>query len=239
MGPIEVTVEPAIRAIRVTKTFGPRVALRGVNLNVLPGERIALLGPNGAGKTTLIRVLALLTRPTSGAIAIAGFDASSDAQEIRSRIGVCLHDSLLYQDLSVVENLRFFGRLYRVRDLDARMGTVLERLDLARFADRRVRHLSRGQRQRSSLARALIHDPPVLLLDEPETGQDQASLERMQIELTSSSSRTVVFATHQPSQAVSLATHVLLLDGGRARDLGAADALEPGDVQRALLTVSG
>jgi ABC-type multidrug transport system ATPase subunit len=144
----------------------------------------------------------------------------------------------LYPDLTVVENLRFFARLYRVRTPAIRIASLIERFQLDRLATIRVRNLSRGQRQRTSLARALVHDPRLLLLDEADTGQDIASAELMQTELTSDCSRTIVFATHQPFQALALATRVLMLDAGRLRDLGPAAGITGARLYEALLAAS-
>jgi heme exporter protein A len=212
--------------------------LNGLDLFVLRGERVAILGANGAGKTTLIRILALLARPDSGSVEYGGVDAGSQRQ-IRSRLGVCLHESLLYEDLTVVENLRFFGNLYGVRNLDDHCSQIMQRLDLLPSASTRTRNLSRGQRQRASLARALIHDPPVLLLDEPDTGQDLASLERITDELCSDSNRTIVFATHQAPLALALGSKVTTIERGRARDLGPAAMLTSDDLQAALRGLTG
>jgi heme exporter protein A len=230
---------PRIRADSIVKRYGSSHALVGLSLSVRKGERMALLGANGAGKTTLIRILALLTRPDLGSVEIDGLDASTHAQQIRSRIGVCLHDSLLYSELTVGENLRFFGRLYGVSNLEERMQSGLEQFDLVRSAAVRVRHLSRGQRQRTSLARALIHDPPVLLLDEPDTGQDLASLDRITAALSADTNRTIVFATHQPDLALALGTSVAILERGRARGLGATAALTPNALELELRRTSG
>jgi ABC-type multidrug transport system ATPase subunit len=183
---------------------------------------LAVLGPNGSGKTTLIRLLATLLRPTSGQLAICGFDAAQDGQEARRRLGVVLHETLLYPDLTVMENLAFFARLYHVAAAAQRGAALAERFGLDALRDSRVRRLSRGQQQRAALARALLHEPPVLLLDEPDTGLDATAFERLRAELTSETGRTVVLTTHQPAHALTLATHLLLLRDGRARDLGSA-----------------
>jgi heme exporter protein A len=227
-----------IRAAGIAKRYGSRLALTGLNLAVRKGERVALLGANGAGKTTLIRILALLTRPDQGSVELDGLSPSGQAQQIRSSIGACLHDSLLYPDLTVGENLRFFGRLYGIPNLEERVQGVLEQFDLLRLAPTRVRYLSRGQRQRASLARALIHNPTVLLLDEPDTGQDLASLGRITETLSTETDRTIVFATHQPGLAVALGTRVALLERGRARELGATAALTANSLETELRTAS-
>jgi ABC-type multidrug transport system ATPase subunit len=209
--------------------------LRGLSLDVEAGERVAVLGPNGAGKSTLLRLLALLTRPASGSLEIDGLSPSHDGSEVRKRLGVVMHESLLYADLTVVENLDFFARLYGVTRFPERRASLLARLDLERLAELRVRQLSRGQRQRVSIARALVHEPLILVLDEPDTGLDPTSLARVERELTSDSRRTVIFATHHAQHALTVATRVILLANGSGYDLGPARALRVTDVQQALL----
>lgn len=230
---------PAIRTSRLSKAFAGRMALRTLSVTVRQGERVAVLGPNGAGKSTLLRILALLVRPTAGSLEILGLDARHDGNEIRRTLGVVLHDSLLYDDLTVAENLNFFGKLYGVRNLAERRRSLLARLDLERQEGMRVRHLSRGQRQRLSLARALVHDPQILLLDEPDTGQDVAALERVQREILADQRRTVVFTTHHPSHALEVATRAIILAEGRGYDIGPSGALSAGDLQRILLEAGG
>jgi heme exporter protein A len=225
---------PAVRVIGLSKVFGARTALRDLTFEIDVGERIALLGPNGAGKSTLLRVLALLTAPTSGTLEILSLSPERDANHIRAGTGAVLHESLLYADLTVRENLHFFARLYGVRNAEARCEALLRRLDLSAQADLRVKQLSRGQRQRASLARSLVHDPPLLLLDEPDTGQDPASLARVERELVSDASRTVIFSTHHAAHALAVATRVFVLAGGAGYDLGPAARLTPADVQAAL-----
>ncbi len=226
---------PAIRCRALTKAYGSRLALRGLSLDVEAGERVAVLGPNGAGKSTLLRLLALLTRPTSGSLEIGGFTPSGGGNEVRRRLGVVMHESLLYSDLTVAENLDFFARLYGVSRFSERRAELLARLDLDRLADLRVRQLSRGQRQRASLARALVNEPSILLLDEPDTGQDPTSLARIERVLTSDTRRTIIFTTHHAQHAIAVATRVILLSNGDGYDLGPAWALCPADIQQALL----
>src|SRR5262249_54485226 len=159
----------AVVAHDLRKTFEFKPVLRGVSLSVPSGATVTLLGPNGAGKTTLLRILATLARPTAGEIAIDGLDLRRDAHVIRQRIGYLGHLPMLYDELTAEENLDFFARMYGVQDRQARVGSLLERVGLRAKAKGRVRDLSRGQTQRLALARALLHEPSLLLLDEPDS----------------------------------------------------------------------
>ena len=161
----------------LVKSFGSKVALEGVDLDVAEGEFLTLVGPNGAGKTTLIRILATLTRPTEGSVRVAGYDLAGQGTGIRRRIGLASHQTLLYGDLSAEENLRFYGRMYEVPDLEERITALLQRVGLEHRRHDLVRTFSRGMQQRLSIARALLHDPAILLLDEPYTGLDQQAAE--------------------------------------------------------------
>jgi heme exporter protein A len=225
---------PAIRAVGLSKAFGSRVALRDLTFDIAPGERVAVLGPNGAGKTTLLRVLALLAAPTSGRLEIGGYAADRDAAAIRPTLGAVLHESLLYSDLTVLENLQFFARLYGLHAPSGCFAALLERLGLTAQAGLRVKHLSRGQRQRASLARALVHNPTLLLLDEPDTGQDPASLKRVERELLAAPGRTILFSTHHAAHALAVATRVFVLTNGAGYDLGPAAVLTASHLQAAL-----
>ena len=237
--PSEGTAPPALFARGLSRAFGARRAVRPLTLSLEAGERLAVIGPNGAGKTTLIRLLATLLRPTSGRLEISGFDAIEEPEEVRRRLGVVLHETLLYPDLTVEENLRFFARLYGLVDVPERVAAICGRLDLAGMARNRVRRLSRGQQQRAALARALLHDPPVLLFDEPDTGLDAASFERLRGELLRDTERTIVFSTHHAGHALALATRVLLLQSGRAADLGSAARWSADDLVRAIAAAAG
>lgn len=211
---------PAVVAAGISKAFGSRRALRPLDLSLEAGERLVVMGPNGSGKTTLLRLLATLLRPTSGWLMIGGLDAADDGQEVRQYLGVVMHDTLLYSDLTVAENLTFYGRLYRVAAIDERSETLCERFGLTNLRGRRVGHLSRGQQQRTALARALMHGPPVLLLDEPDTGLDASAFDRFRAELLSDEGRTTVLTTHNAQHALALATRLLLLRDGLASDVG-------------------
>lgn len=201
------------------KSFGGHLALRGVDLRVSEGECVVLIGPNGAGKTTLLRILAGLSRPTSGHVYIAGLDLAHDAEPIRRRIGFLSHHPLLYDDLSAEENLRFYGTMYDVPALAARIATLLSEVGLTMRRHDLVRTYSRGMRQRLSIARALLHDPPILLLDEPYTGLDQQAADMLDalLQQVGATRRTVVLTTHNLDQGLKLGRHVILLAQGEIK----------------------
>ncbi|HLJ35179.1 MAG TPA: heme ABC exporter ATP-binding protein CcmA [Ktedonobacteraceae bacterium] len=199
------------------KSFGFKPILRGVNLNVGAGERVALLGANGAGKTTLLRILAALSSPTSGTVCLNGLDIERDAQQIRRLVGFVAHTPYLYDELTARENLLFFGKMYSVGDAKERTRQLLQRVGLEKRANERVHTLSRGQVQRLALARALLHSPQLLLLDEPDTGLDQEGNELLADILSEHVMQggAVLFTTHQLERALALSDTVLILSGGR------------------------
>jgi ABC-type multidrug transport system ATPase subunit len=208
----------------VTKAFDYRPVLRGVDLRVRTGEVVAILGANGSGKSTLLRLIAALLQPTRGTVTLFGQSARPTA-ELRRRIGLVPHQSLLYESLTVEENLWFFAGLYGVAP--ARVAAVLEDAGLPLLRRRRVRILSRGQCQQVDLARALLHDPELLLLDEPFTGLDLAAAARLAASIHRSSGvRTVIFSTHDLADARALATRAAVLRGGRLEPAVAPGALD-------------
>jgi heme exporter protein A len=185
-------------------------ALQEIDLQLEPGDRLVLLGPNGAGKSTFIRVFAGLMHATHGQALIMG----QSVRSARGMIGVVSHASYLYDELTAAENLRFYAKLYGVHEPLQRAHTLLRQVGLAHLADERVGRLSRGQQQRVTIARALLHDPPVLLLDEPDTGLDLAAYGLVE-ELASEGERTLVMTTHNVASGVRLATRVGVLSRGR------------------------
>jgi len=196
------------------KLFGLRPVLRGTQLQVAKGESLALLGANGSGKTTLLRTLAGLSRPTAGQVSVGGWRIPQEAAAIRAHLGVISHLPLLYADLTAEENLRFFARLYNADR--ARIPALLARVGLEKRAKERVAGFSRGMQQRLSIARALIHDPDVLLLDEPHTGLDvvgAAVLDTLIGELHAEG-RTIILTTHDLGRAVRLTDRVAILSRG-------------------------
>jgi heme ABC exporter ATP-binding subunit CcmA len=202
----------------VTKAYDLRPVLRKIDLDILRGECVALLGANGSGKSTLLRMLAGMSKPTAGAITLGGWEIPREAAAVRAQIGFVGHKALLYENLTARENLRFFARLYHL-PLEAREGhieSLLQRVGLAKRADDRVRAFSRGMQQRLSIARALVHNPSVLLLDEPYTGLDQEGASALDnlIDEANAEGRTIVMTTHELERAARLATRVIILARG-------------------------
>lgn len=210
------TASPLIEISGLTKNFGPRRALRGVDLVLHEGEFLVLFGPNGSGKSTLIRILATLVKPTSGSVRIAGCEVTEDPWVIRPLLGMAGHQTFLYDDLTAGENLEFYGRMYQVPHLRDRVRTLGQELGLTPWLDQRVRTLSRGWQQRTSLARALIHDPPILLLDEPETGLDPEATSRLPEWLRRAERpRTVLMTSHNLDHGMDMGDAVAVLAYGR------------------------
>jgi ABC-type multidrug transport system ATPase subunit len=223
-----------LTATNIGKLYGMRPVLKGVSLQVERGEFVAVLGANGAGKTTLLRILATLSQPSAGSLTIAGVDALQHADRARAQIGMVSHQSLIYPDLTARENLEFFGRMYgiadfrlRISDLNATQSTienpqsaienVLRRVNLWNRRDDFARTFSRGMIQRLTIARAILHDPPLLLMDEPFTGLDQASAANLSALLheTAMSDRAVIMTTHELSRGLAGATRALIIKAGK------------------------
>lgn len=198
------------------KRFGPRVILRNLAFQAEEGEFVALLGPNGAGKTTFLHILASLSRPHKGKVQIAGYNLPGQAAAVRSRLGVVSHLPLLYGDLSAEENLRFYGRLYGTGRLETRIEDLLNLTGLRKRRRDLVRTFSRGMQQRLAIGRAIIHDPQVLLMDEPYTGLDQDACEMLDsiLRQVAAQQRTVVITSHDLARVVDMATRFDVLSGG-------------------------
>jgi len=205
----------------VWKFFGDFPALKQVDLRIEAGSVVALLGRNGAGKTTLLRILAGLSKPSRGAVRILGAEARE--QSTRRRIGVLGHSISIYDELSAFENLVMFGNLYGLPDSARRADAILERVGLARVRDGLTREFSRGMRQRLAVARAFLHDPEVLLLDEPFTSLDDKAIAVLQSMLQEmrDQGRTIVMSTHQLREALELCSHVALIQRGQIAYAGA------------------
>jgi heme exporter protein A len=215
-----------LRVRGLTRAFGSRVALDDVSFALGSGEFLVVLGPNGAGKTTLLKTLARLIRPSAGAMWLDGEDWLTAPAERQRAIGVLSHATYLYDGLTALENLRFFGTLYGLADPPARAREALATVGLEEAADRRVGHLSRGQVQRVAIARAVLHDPGILLLDEPYAGLDPRAAARLSEALArlAHAGRTVVLTTHDLARAPAAATRYLVLVEGRVRSEGALPA---------------
>lgn len=208
---------PAIRVRGLTKSFGHQVALRGVNLTLSEGEFLTLFGPNGAGKTTLIRIVASLARPTAGTVEVRGQDMAKAATAVRRHIGLIAHDPLLYADLTPDENLRFFARMYDLADADGRIDAVLRQVGLGARRRDPVRTFSRGMVQRLAIARAILHDPAIMLLDEPYTGLDlqAADMLREVLQALAAAQRTVILTTHNLEQGLEMCDRAAILNRGK------------------------
>lgn len=211
---------PYLEVKGLQKTFGLKPILRNVNLNLQHGERIALLGANGAGKTTLLRILAGLTKPSAGTATINGLDIVQDVQQIRRLIGFVGHQPYLYEEMTAWENLLFFSRMYTVKLAKQRVLVLLQRVGLEKRMHERVSTLSRGQVQRLALARAMMHSPQLLLLDEPDTGLDTQGLELIETLLAEHVAQggAALFTTHQHERAAQWSDRMLLVDKGRVTE---------------------
>lgn len=230
-----------IEVLNLWKTFGSLAALRGVNLRVGPGERLAIVGPNGSGKSTLVKVVATLLRPSAGTVRLAGLDVRNEAPEVRRLVGVVCHQTFLYGELTALENLEFYGRLYGLPQPGDRARQQLGLVGLEGQADVPGRDLLRGMQQRLALARALLHEPPILLLDEPDTGLDQRWTGFL-IDLLAEvarQGRTVLLTTHDLERTLVLADRLAVLNGGRVVFTAKRDELDVGSLKEAYLRHTG
>jgi heme exporter protein A len=205
-----------IEVKKLLKRFGMKTVLRGLDFHVTQGEFVVLLGPNGAGKTTFLRILASLSRPSMGQVTIAGHALPVQAAEVRRALGVVSHLPLLYGDLTADENLRFFGRMYDLQNLDSRITEVLQLIGLESRRRDLVRTFSRGMQQRLAIGRAVLHDPEVVLFDEPYTGLDQDASAMLDDVLrnVAARGRTVVMTSHDLARAEELGSRFDVLSRG-------------------------
>jgi heme exporter protein A len=230
-----------IQARNLTKLYGDLPAVQNVSLEVAEGEFLGLLGRNGAGKTTLLKLLALLTRPSLGTLRIAGIDQAGDGNAARRRMGLLGHNSFLYDDLTAEENLLFYANLYGVPDALRACRATLETVGLAPFARELARNFSRGMRQRLTIGRLFLHDPALLLLDEPFTGLDDrasALLERLLHE-AHRKGKTIVLCTHQLEFALKWADRLLILERGKVAYLGPNRPDQPEEMRNLYLQFAG
>jgi heme exporter protein A len=226
--------EPAVLVRGLRKVYGQVEALCGVDLSMGPGVFLTIFGPNGAGKTTLMKVLSTLTRPTEGSASVAGKDVVRDAGEVRKRVGVISHNTYLYPQLTGIENLEFYARMYQVKDGRERATALLTKMGLVKRMHDRVGTYSRGMQQRLSVARALLHDPELLLLDEPYTGLDQHASRVLAavLEGLRDGTRTVIMTTHNLQEGLAGCDRAAILVEGRlVFDQGVKD-IEPSDFQQ-------
>ncbi len=227
-----------VRTLR--KSFGPSTALAGITLSIEAGEFVTLVGPNGAGKTTLLRILATLTRPTSGEVRIGGMDPARSGAAVRRQIGFLSHRTLLYEDLTPEQNLRFYARMYDVEDAGARIGELLARVGLAERRRDLVRTFSRGMKQRLAVARTVLHRPSVLLLDEPYTGLDPAAAQALTdllVELRGEGC-TLLMTTHDLERGLVVGRRVVVLARGRVRYDERRENMDPATFTAAYLALT-
>jgi heme exporter protein A len=208
--------EPALELVGLRRDYGERPALAGVDVELARGETLLVLGPNGAGKTTLLRILAALLRPSGGTVRALGCSLPGEAWKLRGRVGFLGHEPLLYRDLSGRENLRFHARLHGMRGdaAEARIAAVLAAAGIERRADERVVELSAGMRQRLAICRCLLHEPELLLLDEPDSNLDAGGRELAAAMLGPALGRTRVIVSHDPERFEAEADRVLRLEAG-------------------------
>jgi sodium transport system ATP-binding protein len=212
-------VDAAVRVERLQKTLGKNKVLRGVSFEAGKGEISGLLGPNGAGKTTTLRAICTLLAPDEGSIEVLGFDTRTAPAEVRRRVGVVTADIGVYPRLSARENIAYFARLSGMpgADVARRVAAVVERLDMASFAGQRAESLSSGQKQKVAIARAIVHDPPVLMFDEPTSNLDVLASKEIRDFMVEARSRgkCVIFSTHVLHDAERLCDRVTILHEGR------------------------
>ena len=210
----------------VVKSFGRTRVLRGVDLDAPWGQTLSLVGANGSGKTTLLKILATLAKPDSGQILVGGLSLPRSGAAVRKRIGVVTHDPLLYDDLTGRENLRFYCRMFGVSDADERVESVTEMVGMRARLDQRIGLMSHGMKKRFSIARALLHDPPILLMDEPESGLDREAVGLLDAIISERSDRrrAVIMTTHDLERAARLGDALAVLSNGRVSYAGDANA---------------
>jgi heme exporter protein A len=214
----QISDDSRVIAVRkLEKKFGYKTVLRRIDLSLIKGEFLTLFGPNGAGKTTLIHILCGLMRPSAGRAFVAGFDTSDDREAVSKTVGVISHNPFLYPNLTAYENLKFYGMMYGVRELNARIKQLIGMVGLEGAADERVQNFSRGMQQRLSVARAIIHGPEILFLDEPFTGLDQHGAETFwQILLRfRSQGKTVIMTSHDLNKGLELCNRAAILNSGK------------------------
>jgi heme ABC exporter ATP-binding subunit CcmA len=219
---------PAVEVERLARHYGERAALSDVSLELEQGSTLVVFGPNGAGKTTLLRVLATLLRPHAGAVRVLGASLPAESWAVRGRVGLLAHEPLLYRELTAVENLRFHARLHRVAQ--ERVGELLDTLAISARSREPLRTLSRGMVQRVAVARTVLHDPALLLLDEPYSNLDPAAIELVEPLIGASSGRTRVVCSHDPAGALAHADLVLGLRAGRQTLLAPASQVDPAQI---------
>lgn len=215
----------------LVKNYGANVVLRGVDLHVGLGEFVTLVGPNGAGKTTLLRIVATLLKPSGGQVSVGGWSLPRESARVRNHIGLVSHYALLYGDLTAAENLEFFARLYQLDNRQERVNMALRMVGLAARQRDPVRSFSRGMLQRLTIARATLHEPDVLLFDEPYTGLDQDATALLDdlLRQEAERGRTIFMITHDLARGLDLCQRIAILDRGKIAHVLQREAITPAD----------
>lgn len=205
---------------RLTKQADNKLILRGIDISITHGETVAILGPNGAGKSTLLKVLATLIKPASGLVKINGLDLKKDHIKVKKMFGYLPHSSLLYDHYTPLENLVFFGNLYGVKDVENRARKLVNEVGLSFFINEPVKNFSRGMIQRIAIARAIIHEPEIMLLDEPHTGLDQGAITILNNVVLSMKEKgcTTLMVTHDFKQAAAICDRIIIVKNGKIAD---------------------
>lgn len=225
----------------LVKKFGFKTVLRKIDLSLRKGDFLALFGPNGAGKTTLMQILSSQMLPTSGKVYVSGIDTRYHREEIHRRIGVVAHDSFLYNNLSAGENLKFYAQMYDMPRQPQEIEQLLERVGMRAYRNHAVHTFSRGMQQRLSIARAVIHDPPVLLFDEPFTGLDQQGIDDLKKLLKGfrNQGKTIVMASHHLRLGAELCSHAAVLSSGRLVFKAHLSKIDKDNFKQTYLKVAG
>lgn len=231
-------VSSAIEVRGLTKSFGNNPALRGIDLSIGKGERLSVFGPNGAGKTTLVKILSTLMKPTSGSISLNDMDIRSKRVQVRQQVALVSHQTFLYDDLTVYENLKFYGKMYNVPHLDERIGEVISWAKLDSRMHDRLGTLSHGMQKRTSIARALLHNPSILLLDEPEAGLDPDAGNMIE-DAMNDNGRTVVMTSHNLDRGLELCDRVIILNRGRIEFQSYKSEIDPAGFRQLYNGVTG
>ena len=221
-----------LSASKITRCFGHRKVVNNAGLILNPGEVVTIFGPNGAGKTTFIKILATLLRPSSGELEIEGIDAITDYAKVRHMLGVTVHEHLGYPALPPYENLKFFGQMYGVENLETRCNALLDEVGLQRFVHEPLHIFSRGMTQRFMIARALLHNPSILLLDEPFSGLDAAAKQFVQKRIAQEreNGKGILITTHNTELGYLVGTRFLFMINGILEEIAQKDEISEEDL---------
>lgn len=228
-------------AENIVKRIGSKTILQGIDLHIKKGEFVTVFGPNGAGKSTLLKILSMLMKPSSGTLIIDGLNVKNEAPKVRNKIGVISHQTFLYDNLTAFENLEFYGRMYETDNLRERIYDILNEVGLEFSINEPVRNFSRGMQQRLAIARAIIHQPEILFLDEPYTGLDQQAIDILNSVLAKLNikDRTVFMITHNFEQGLDLSDKVLIISKGCISYQGTAQGVTSSEMREIYIDTVG